>query len=98
MTSFRAPQPRDVARIAGFPWPAGAALTPASAAPPIDGIPRESGLVQLARLPALNEDGTTVGPQVAARTGLSHSRASAASCPTLSPCAPTGAQTPAAEV
>jgi hypothetical protein len=55
------PQPRDDARIAGFPWPAGAAVTPVTAAPP-------------------------------------NSRADAASCRPLSPCAPTGAQTPAAEV
>jgi hypothetical protein len=39
-----------------------------------DGIPGESGLVRLARPPALTEDGTTVGPQVAARTRFSSSR------------------------
>jgi hypothetical protein len=33
MIQFRAPQPRDAARIAGFPWPAGAAVTPVTAAP-----------------------------------------------------------------
>jgi hypothetical protein len=39
MNSFRAPQPRDVARIAGFPWPAGADASPTSA-PPIPEHPR----------------------------------------------------------
>jgi DNA (cytosine-5)-methyltransferase 1 len=62
------------AAVAGA-QPAAGTVCPTVPAP-IDGIPRESGLVRLARPPALNEDGTTVGPQVAARTGFSSPDAS----------------------
>jgi hypothetical protein len=83
MTSA-APYPTQHDASAGSPLPASGKpeACPRASPAPFDGIPRESGLVRLARPPAPFRNGTTVGPQVAARTGLSHSRSSAASCPT----------------